>query len=653
MRPRILFSLLLLLAAPPSRGQTLDFKGPYGGDVRSLALNPRSPDLLIAGTSDGQIFRTEDAGEHWKRVVGLGRGFVVDNLAFDPAVAGRVYAAVWDIQSNRGALFRSDDNAERWTSVALPRDDLSIRALAIAPSDSSTLLIGALDGVYLSRDAGKSWELISQGEKDLINIESLAVDPRSADVFYAGTWHLGAKTTDGGKTWVWIKRGMSDDSDLFNISMHPAAPDVVYASACSGVYKSTNGGSLWVRLRNGLPSEARRTRSFHIDPTNPDRLFAGTTQGLFLSENAGASWKRITSPDLTINAVAVNPRNPSQMYLGTDDAGILKSDDGGRRFLQSNFGFAHRQVAQLVSDPREQRRLYVSVLFDRTYGGLFISGDGGTTWRQSNRGIPVAETEIYTILPASTGGNMYLGTSGGIYLSRDRGENWTKLAIAAKSEAASRLLQSEIFQLQFLSVQEQQIGAATSNGLYVGDLITGKWTRVLLPRYNGKVSALIADLAENSLFAATDLGVFTSRDGGKSWMLRGDGLPIVPIRVLERLPGHQVMLAGTSYGLYRSADDGETWHKVRSGIPPVDISVLRKGSDGRSVYAGDFLRGNVYASYNLGINWHALTQGMNSGVSSLIVDPLDDSILFLGSRSDGIYSLRLPMSASVSFGESK
>jgi len=184
----------------------------------------------------------------------------------------------------------------------------------------------------------------------------------------------------------------------------------------------------------------------------------------------------------------------------------------------------------------------------------------------------------------------------------------------------------------------------------LGDLKTGKWSRVSFPAYNGGISSILVDRENNTLFAGAGTGLFVSRDGGKVWELRGDGLPIVAIRALERVPTEGVLIAGTSYGLYRSADDGRTWARITSGIPPIDISVLRKTGTGRSVFAGDFLQGNIYVSTTLGATWRPLTEGMNSGISSLLVDPSDDSTLLLGSRTDGIYALKLspPAAATAS-----
>ena len=661
--------LVSLAAVTFSFSQTIDFKGPYGGDVRSMALNPHSPNVILVGTSDGQIFRSQDSGRRWERTAGVGRGVVVDNIEFDPGIPNRVYVGTWDMRRlNGGDLYRSEDGGITWNILPMTSSGNSIRSLAVAPSDSNTILVGTLDGVFLTRDAGKSWSLISGGEKDLKQVESVAIDPKDNNLFYAGTWHLGARSADGGKTWTWIKQGMIEDSDLFCISVHPVTPDVVYASACSGVYKSANRGTQWVKLRGGLTSQNRRTHVIYIDPINHNRLYAGTTTGLYLSEDAGTSWRLITPSTLVINGVEVNPQNNKEVYLATEDAGILKSTDGAKTFFQSNDGFLHRQISQIAVDPSDKNRLYAGLLFDRSYGGFFISEDAGKNWRQSNTGISPENLDIYAILPGKDR-VVYVGTDDGIYVSRDGGGNWAKLTAkvppedlpepiddsleakparaTAKAAAAKRTarpkapllkpLQVKIFQMQFLSPDEKQILAATQQGLFVGDLDSAAWKRVPLPEYTGPVNQLYVDAADSLILAGGGTTLFMSKDGGQSWGLKGNALP-ADIHALQPVPAEKALLAGTRAGLYRSLDEGETWTRITKGIPFVDISVLRRGENG-SIYAADALNGNVYVSRDSGVSWKALTQGNNSSISALIADQSSDGNVIVGSVSDGIYSV--------------
>ena len=137
-----------------------------------------------------------------------------------------------------GDVYRSHDGGNNWEAMPGVHGK-SVRAMAIAAYDSKVLVIGALDGVFRTKNGGKSWERISPVKQadELKNVESIALDPKNPDVVYAGTWHLAWKTDDGGANWHRINKGMIDDSDVFSVIVDSTNPSVVYASACSGIYK--------------------------------------------------------------------------------------------------------------------------------------------------------------------------------------------------------------------------------------------------------------------------------------------------------------------------------------------------------------------------------------------------------------------------------
>src|SRR5262249_15648730 len=144
--------------------QSLQWKpvGPEGGDVRSLAYDPKNPDRILLGTSAGQVYVSTDAGSSWSRFARIGKGndYVLDNILFDPGQGGLFYVAAWTIEGGGGHLFRGGDDGKTWEAIK-PMEGKSIRALAMAASDPSTLVVGALDGIFRSRDGGDTWERIS------------------------------------------------------------------------------------------------------------------------------------------------------------------------------------------------------------------------------------------------------------------------------------------------------------------------------------------------------------------------------------------------------------------------------------------------------------------------------------------------------------
>ncbi len=179
---------------------------------------------------------------------------------------------------------------------------------------------------------------------------------------------------------------MLDDSDVFSIIIDPKTPSRVYASACSGIYKSDNGAELFHRVQ-GLPHSAIRTRVLKQDPVRSWIVYAGTTGGLWKTVDNGAKWSLVTSTDVIVNDVLIDPRNPDRVRVATDLMGILASNDGFAHYTTSNRGFSHRVVNEVVVDRKDPSRIYAGVANDGEFGGVFVSEDSGKDWRQSSKGL--------------------------------------------------------------------------------------------------------------------------------------------------------------------------------------------------------------------------------------------------------------------------
>src|SRR5204863_5000387 len=245
-----------------------------------------------------------------------------------------------------------------------------------------------------------------------------------------GTLYLTYKSTDGGRSWRVIKNGIIDDSDIFAINLDPRNPNHIIASACSGIYETRDAGELWHKVQ-GIPSQSRRTRAIMQHPTIPGLVFAGTTEGFWRSPKGGEnnSWMVTTSRQLEINSIAVHPRNPDTIYIGTNNYGVMVSTDGGKNFVPTNGGFSGRFVYRIRLDRENANRVYASTINTTTGGGFFfVSNDGGASWQPSMRNMP-PRLIGYSILQDDVDANIiYLGTNLGVYRSPDRGVSWVPIA---------------------------------------------------------------------------------------------------------------------------------------------------------------------------------------------------------------------------------
>jgi len=593
--------------------------GPDGGDVRSLAYDPHDPNRVFLGTSTGVIFVSEDGGHNWSRFAKLGSGddYVLDHIAIDPNNSKTIFVSAWSVQDqNAGDIFRTHNGGKEWEPLPAMHGK-SVRAMALSASDPKIVVAGALDGVYRSRDGGNHWEHIS--DAGIKNIESIAVDPKNPNVVYAGTWHLAWKTSDGGANWQHINKGMIDDSDVFSIIVSSANSSEVFASACSGIYKSTSGGDQFQKIQ-GIPFTARRTRVLKQDPSNPAVVYAGTTEGLWRSVDEGKTWKRMSHPEVVVNDVLIDPRNSQRVLLATDRSGVLASDDSAGNFSSSNHGYTHRYVSSILPDSKQPNTLYIGVVNDREFGGVFSSHDGGLTWQQKSSGLD--GRDVFTLKQAGNG-TLVAGTNRGMFELEPGNAVWHPINNVVLEKTVARTVK--------LKTGKTKTVTSTSS------------TRSVL---EGRVSD--TDLGPSRWFAATSAGLFTSKDQGKVWMggpIAGqqdfvsvqaqEGLVVaatrssilvsqnagaawqpaalasypINVRSVTVTPDGRIFVA-TREGAFHSADSGQSWNHVVAGLPDKDITSVTYDGSHKRLLATSGQTGVVFESSDGGSTWQ---RGPDSG----------------------------------------
>ncbi len=168
------------------------------GKVSALAVAPGNPDRVLAGTDQGDVFRTENGrfvipDTEWER--SRPRGGWVSWLAFDPRDADVVYATYARFGGRH--VWKSEDGGLGWRPVdgsgadALP--NIPVHALAVDPRDSSRLFLGTDLGVFVSVDGGASWAVENTGFAAAVT-ESLTVadGPGGRPYLFAFTHGRGA-----------------------------------------------------------------------------------------------------------------------------------------------------------------------------------------------------------------------------------------------------------------------------------------------------------------------------------------------------------------------------------------------------------------------------------------------------------------------------
>ncbi len=596
--------------------------GPDGGDARRFALDPRDPSRIYLGTTDSWIYVSTDGGSTWSRLARLSTqdDLVVDSLVVDRSDPHTLYAGVWVMDHPDGGIYISHDQGATW-AASPGMQGQSVRALAQAPSNPRVLLAGTLRGVYRSDDRGAHWRGISPpGSKEIHEVESVAVDPYDPQTIYAGTWHLPWRTMDNGAHWSNIKQGVIDDSDVFSMVIDPSRPTVMFLSACSGIYRSIDAGSDFRKVQ-GIPSTARRTRVLKMDPVDHNVVYAGTTEGLYKTTDGGDNWTRTTGPDVIINDVYVDPRNPKHVLLATDRSGVLASEDAAADFEPSNSGFSQRQVAALLADAKNAGTMYAGVINDKIYGGVFVTHDFGRSWQQESEGLK--GHDVFVLAQAGDG-TLLAGTSDGIY--RREGLAWLPAnAIEGHAPAAPPAAKSR---------SRRRVSAHARR--------TSERHAEKRPDTNeirGRVTALAA--AGDVWYAATAQGVFRSRNEGQSWA----AMPVGGVAgSVAASAGNWVALAvvgktvfaGRSRGLMTSADGGATWQAAGFPQGMTALDSLAAAGDG-SLWAGG--REGLFYSTDQGQSWKALRQLPLVAINNVAWEPALNRVVVTSWQGTVIFAI--------------
>jgi photosystem II stability/assembly factor-like uncharacterized protein len=658
---KVFLLVFILLAATAARAQTWRPLGPPGGDVRALAVDPSRPDRIFLGTADGHIFGSEDSGGHWTL---LGRvssrlDAVITAIVVDPRDGNVLFASSWTRDAAAGGgVFCSVDGGRAWSGAGLAGQ--AVRALAMAPSDPNVLLAGTLDGVYRSLDASKSWERISpEHHQELRNLDSLAIDPPDPQTIHAGTYHLPWKTADGGRTWRPIHEGMIDDSDVMSLLIDQGNSRRIYASACSGIYRSDDSAAQWRKIQ-GIPYTARRTYAITQDPKQPASVYAATSEGLWKTADGGMTWRRTTPESWVVNSVVVAEGDPGRLLIGTEELGVLVSDDGGEHFRDANSGFDHLQILALGLDAK--RPGHILAVLAHAPEPILATEDDGRTWFPLGPGLRAEQAlRVY----AAPDDAWWVSIARGGLMRYDAGKKAWRLAgtvvgkaadaRAAPSRSGSKLAHKAtsgprrpLDVVTDMAFSSKEWYAATGSGLLVSTDRGATWVRkpvgplASLPVQSVRVSSNGERIRIVSL-----RGLVFSDDGGNSWTWHD--LPLKsggPVTLYAQPGDENTLVAIARNGLYISRDTGKTWQQAASGLPSTPVQDFAATG---GVFAASMRTGGLYVSSDSGRTWDRVPGTLADGFFAAVAPSNEPGVIIAGS-AEGLYRVEWPGSRASSAG---
>jgi photosystem II stability/assembly factor-like uncharacterized protein len=662
--------------------------GNIGGRTRVLRFHPTRTDTLFAAGVSGGMWRSDDSGASWRPIGDGLTNIAVNSLAIDPRQPAVMFAGTGEgyfreeirgtgLPLRGGGIFVTRDGGSRWqrlASTATP-DFYWVNDLEFGVADSRRLYAATRTGVWRSVDAGESWTpLLTTGVRG--GCLDLALRPdRTEDVLFASCGSYEQATIyrfPRASATAEVEVVLSESGQgRTSLAIAPSNPDVIYAMAASNepgpngtyrqallaVYRSERGGGAgtW---------EARVTNA--STPKLNTLLLTNASAAMVEECGSRTAKDDFVNMGWYVNVIAVDPRDPNRVWAAGVD--WFRSDDGGRNWGLVSTGASNRPAYTHVDQhvitfhPGYDGSGNQIVLVGND-GGVFRSANArgravlgdratcdpsqlGVTWESLNHGYGVTQFYHGTVFPD---GARYLAgaqDNGTILGSDDAGpEGWRTIYGGDGGPSAVDPTNTQTLYAQF---QWASLGKSTNGGASFQTRTQGldpPRTDTLGPDANYLFVTPLAMDATNPLRLWLG-GEFVYRSmAAEQWSKASELLPnggVTSAIAISPTNGARLLIATHKGDVLRtqnalaSTASQIQWQSAR----PRDGWVTSVAFDPRNndiVYAtyGNFGDAHVFRSSNGGQSWQSIDGSGAAAlpdipVHSIVVDPDDTSRLYLG-----------------------
>lgn len=546
--------------------------------ISRLAVHPRDHNTVYAGvmgniykpTKERGLYKTEDGGKTWKKVLFSNEHSGVVDLKMDPNNPRILYASTWRIQrtpyslSSGGegsALWKSSDSGASWTEISknkgFPSDTLGIIGVTVSPKNSERVWAMVENkekgGLYRSDDGGETWSKVNDERKlrqRAWYYTRLYADTEDENTVYVLNvrYH---KSTDGGKSFTTHNAPHGDHHDLW---IDPQDSERMIIGDDGGAQITYDGGETWTTYHNQPTSQFYRLTT---DNSFPFRIYAAQQDNSTVRIRHRSDGSSINEDDWEGTAggesahIAVDPSNDDIVYGGSYDGFLTR--------VNHKTGTV-RAINVWPDNPMGHGAEGMKYRFQWNFPIIFSKHNPKRLYTFSNH----------------------------VHMSENEGQSWELLSDDLTRNDPEKLVSS-------------------------GGPITQDNTSV--EYYCTIFAANESPLKEGLLWVGTDDGlVHVTKDGGKSWEnVTPKGMPEwMMINSVEpsNFDEGTCYIAGTRYKLgdfmpylYRTKDYGKTWVKITSGIDAEHFTrVVREDPSQKGLlYAGT--ETGMYASFNDGSSW--------------------------------------------------
>ena len=430
----------------------------FSGRVTDIDVNPNDASVFLVAYASGGLWKTENNGNSFTPLFDDQASMTIGDIYAD-WTSGTIWVGTGEVNSSRSSyagtgIYKSTDWGVTWTWKGLPESHHISRVL-VDPNDSNIVYVGVLGhlystnperGVYKSMDGGSTWSKILYVDDNSGAID-IIMDPSDPNILYAASWDRiryawdfqeagkGSgihKSLDGGNTWIKVSAidsGFPDGEGTGRIGLTIAEIDG--QNKVFAIVDNYNRRSLDKKKDDSKldKDKLRVMSSKQFGSLDNDKLERFLRDNGFPDKHTAESVKtQVKAENLKPIALVEYLETANSLLFDTPVIGaeVYVSVDGGSKWTKTHdgyldgvfnsYGYYFGMIEVAPDDPNQLYIMGVPIL---------RSDDGGVNWTNAGGDNVHADHHALWLNP-NRPGHIINGNDGGINISYDAGENWSK-----------------------------------------------------------------------------------------------------------------------------------------------------------------------------------------------------------------------------------